>query len=478
MTTGLRPYPAYKDSGVEWLGEVPAHWGVRIFRRILRPFDGIKIGPFGSQLKLDQIVNQGYKVYGQANVIRNDFSYGKKFINDVKFKDLRACEILPGDLVLTMMGTSGRCAIVPEDSVQGIMDSHLLRVRLTESVEPSFVARLVDKAPYVKDQIQIAGKGSIMHGLNSAIIKNLTFALPPMPEQTAIVRYLDYVDRRVQRLTRAKRELVTLLKEQKQAIIHRAVTRGLDPDVPMKDSGIEWLGEVPEHWEVRRLKNVSRLIMGQSPASVDCSPERVGLPFLQGCAEFGAHNPQPIQFCRIPSKVATKGSILMSVRAPVGRFNIADQNYGIGRGLCAITPDEIRFSSVFARYGLLTMRHGLAITSTGSTYDAVSTSDVGGQPAILPPLNEQTTIVEYLDRTTTDIDIAIARANREIELLDEYRTRLIADVVTGKLDVREAAAALPEVDPLAAEDETDETGLDESLPETDNINRSRGTVAV
>ena len=125
MIDDPKPYPTYKDSGVEWLGEVPEHWEVCKLRRKLRTPDGIKIGPFGSQLKLEQMSPSGYKVYGQANVIARDFARGTKFVNQEKFDELSACEVLPGDLLVTMMGTSGRCTHVPEDTAMGIMDSHL-----------------------------------------------------------------------------------------------------------------------------------------------------------------------------------------------------------------------------------------------------------------------------------------------------------------------------------------------------------------
>ena len=151
----------------------------------------------------------------------------------------------------------------------------------------------------------------------------------------------------------------------------------------------------------------------------------------------------------------------MSVRAPVGRLNVADQDYGIGRGLCGIIPNGVTLLDDFAYYQLLVMEDALRLVSTGSTYEAVSTGDVGGQVVVTPPLAEQTAIVAYLDKLTSDIDAAIAHTRREIELLEEYRTRLIADVVTGKLDVREAAANLPDVNlddlqPLAEDGETDD----------------------
>ena len=215
-TGELKPYPKMKDSGVEWLGEVPTHWSITTLRRKLRPFDGIKIGPFGSQLKLEQMSESGYKVYGQANVISKDFTRGTKFVGQEKFDELSACEVLPGDLLVTMMGTSGRCAGVPNDAALGIMDSHLLRLRTDESISARFAALLIDESSYMKEQITVVGKGSIMHGLNSGMVKALFLVVPPLPEQTAIVRFLDHADRRIRRYIRAKQKLIALLEEQKQ----------------------------------------------------------------------------------------------------------------------------------------------------------------------------------------------------------------------------------------------------------------------
>ena len=179
------------------------------------------------------------------------------------------------------------------------------------------------------------------------------------------------------------------------------------------------------------MKQAVTLMMGQSPPGDECSEKPIGLPFLQGCAEFGERHPSPVQFCRVPQKVSPIGTILLSVRAPVGRLNIADQEYSIGRGLCALLPHKRVLQTAFARYHLEVLEHGLRLASTGSTYDAVSVGDVGNQPLLVPPLAEQAAI-----------DAAMARARREIELLSEYRTRLIADVVTGQVDVREVAGLL------------------------------------
>jgi len=210
----------------------------------------------------------------------------------------------------------------------------------------------------------------------------------------------------------------------------------LKPYPAYKDSGVEWLGKVPEHWVVRRLKNAARVIMGQSPSSNDCSVERIGLPFLQGCAEFGVEYPQPKQFCKAPSKVSPAGAILMSVRAPVGRLNTADQEYGIGRGLCAIVPHPGLYHSRFIRFGVIVCLEGLAVLSTGSTYDAVSVADVAGLRIPLPPLPEQALIVRFLDWTERRLRKAISLRQKRIKLLEEYKQTLINEAVTGKIDVR------------------------------------------
>ena len=208
-----------------------------------------------------------------------------------------------------------------------------------------------------------------------------------------------------------------------------------EPYPAYKDSGVEWLGDVPEHWEVRRLKHSATLIIGQSPPSDDCSDVPIGPPFLQGCAEFGTLHPKPIQFCRTLSKISPPGAILMSVRAPVGRLNIANQEYGIGRGLCAILPNNEVLHAGLAQYQLEVLGRGLNMVATGSTYEAVSVGDVGNHPSILPPLPEQAAIVRYLDHADRRIRRCIRAKQKLIKLLEEQKQAVIHRAVTGRIDV-------------------------------------------
>lgn len=210
-------------------------------------------------------------------------------------------------------------------------------------------------------------------------------------------------------------------------------SRRLQPYPDYKDSGFEGVGRIPSHWRVRRLKFVAQIESGQSPASDLVTEGSDDLPFLQGNAEFGSLYPSPRQTCDRAPKRAQLGDVLLSVRAPVGAINVADQAYGIGRGLCAIRPAS-DLDRRYCFYLLLTFRARLNGVATGSTYDAVTAADVGQLPALLPELTEQRAIAGFLDRETAKIDALIAKKERLIELLRGRRAALVTRAVTRGLN--------------------------------------------
>jgi len=470
VIANLKLYPKMKDSGVPWLREVPEHWEVGTLRRRLRPYDGIKIGPFGSQLKLDQMSASGFKVYGQANVIASDFTRGTKFVDQKKFNELSACAIRSGDLVVTMMGTSGRCARVPDTAAIGIMDSHLLRLRADCSVNSEFAAFILDQAPYVKEQILIAGKGSIMHGLNSSMVKNLVLALPPIQEQAAIMQFRNHADRRIRHYIRAKQKLIKLLEEQKQAIIQRAVTRGLDPNVRLKPSGVEWLGDVPEHWAVHRTKVLFRLRTEKSGVAH-------GHELLSIYTHIGVRPRKELE--QKGNKASTtddywvvkKGDIIANkLLAWMGAIGVSHYDgvtspaYDILMPITDLVPDYYHHLFRTKLYlkqfkqrsrGIMDMRLRLYFDQLGQI------------PIPVPPVKEQAAIINFYNDATADGDRIIDQTQQEISLLREYRSRLIADVVTGKLDVREAATKLPD-EPEELEPLDDAEALPEGEEDAEN----------
>ena len=265
---GRRFEPHLKYTRVEggWLEQIPAHWQLlRVRRRLLPGTEGVKIGPFGSSLRLEMMSESGFKVYGQENVIYNDFSLGQRFVDKVKFDELREYRLRSGDVLVTMAGTTGRCQCMPERVAKGIMDSHLLRLRFQpEKVDRKFIALTIDQSPYIRAQMITAGRGSTMHGLNSSILKDLVVALD---EQRAIAAFLDRETARIDELVKKMKRLIELLKEKRSALISRLVTKGLDPDAPMKGSRVQWLGDTPAHWRVKRLKySLKDVEQGWSPS--------------------------------------------------------------------------------------------------------------------------------------------------------------------------------------------------------------------
>jgi len=200
-----------------------------------------------------------------------------------------------------------------------------------------------------------------------------------------------------------------------------------------KASDADWLGEIPARWDSKRLKFVAQTVAGQSPPSAAVVDGMDGLPFLQGNAEFGLLNPTPHQVCNSAPKRAESGDILISVRAPVGAMNMADQQYGIGRGLCAIRPTP-ELNRSFGFYQIMATRRLLDGVATGSTYSAVTASDVGDLLTLLPSEDEQRAIAGFLDRETAKIDALVEKKERLIELLEEKRTALVTRAVTLGLD--------------------------------------------
>jgi type I restriction enzyme S subunit len=311
--------------------------------------------------------------------------------------------------------------------------------------------------------------------LVEARMKEIPFFLPAPLEQTAIVRYLDHADRKVRHAIRARQQLIKLLMEQKQAIIQRAVTRGLDPNVRLKPSGVPWLGDIPEHWETRRLKQVARMNPSKSEASLALTGDTL-VTFLP-MHRVGATGLIDSREKRCVSEVWNGFTYFRRSDVLVAKITPCFEN---GKGACLDSlPTEIGFGSTefivlralrkvlpqyLYRLTLLPdFRHLGADAMIGAAgQQRVPATFVGSFPIPVPPLSEQSAIVCYLNAATVNLDRAIDAAHREIDLLREYRTRLIADVVTGKLDVRDAAAHLPdepeEQQELLDKEPTDETG--------------------
>ena len=452
MPSCLQTYPAYKPSGVEWLGDVPAHWDKRKLRSVLtgnternRP-----------DLPLLSVVRE-------RGVVRRDVTSkdeNRNFIPDdlSNYKVVRA-----GQFAMNKMKAwQGSYGVSAHD---GIVSPAYFVFDLDSVTERYFHIAVRSKAyvPFfgqASDGVRIG-----QWDLSQARMREIPFFVPSIGEQAAIVRYLDCVVRRIRRYVAAKEKLIGLLEEEKQAVIHRAVTRGLDPNVPLKPSGVEWLGDVPAHWEVRRTKSFFRLRTEKSGVAhgreLLSIYTHIGVRPRKDLEEKGnkASSTDDYWIVKRGDLIANKllawmGAIGVShydgvtspaydILMPIGDL-VSDYYHHLFRTRLYLQQFKQRSR------GIMDMRLRLYFDQLGLI------------PIPVPPVDVQQAIVECLDKATADIDAAVARARRQIELLQEYRTRLIADVVTGKLDVREAAATLPD-----ATDDRDP--IDESRPLAENI---------
>ena len=434
MLADLKLYPVMKDSGVEWLGEVPEHWDVRKLRNILY-----------------SITKRNRPDLPLLSVVREE----GVIVRDISSKDENH-NFIPDDLTNYKVVLSGQFAMNKMKAWQGSygISQHdgivspayfIFNIRFVQS--NFFHAAIRSKAyvpffTHASDGVRIG-----QWDLSQARMREIVFCAPPISEQISIVRYLDYVEQRVWRLVRAKQKLIELLKEQKQAIIHRAVTRGLDPNVPLKDSGVKWLGEVPEHWEVRKLRNILYNITKRN---------RPDLPLLSVVREKGvivrdiSNKDENHNF--IPDDL-TNYKVVITGQFAMNKMKAWQGSYGISQHDGIVSPAYFIFNIRFVQSDFFhtAIRSKAYVPFFTHASDGVRIGQWDLSQArmreiafFVPPLSEQTAIVKYLDSATASIDATIARAHREIELLQEYRTRLIADVVTGKVDVRGVANSLPD----------------------------------
>jgi type I restriction enzyme S subunit len=463
MIADLTPYPEYKASELPWMGQVPSHW---------------EISPFSGVARLKSVVNQTHRellsVYLQRGVVK--FSdVDEKRTNSTSEDLSRYQAVDPGDFVLNnQQAWRGSVGV---SAFSGIVSPAYLVLSLTQRYLPQY-ANFLFRDQYMVSQYLICSKGvgTIQRNLYWPQLKRVGVPLPPPSEQATIVRFLDWANGRLERAIRAKRKVIALLQEQKQAIIHKAVTQGLDPNVPKRDSGIPWLREIPAHWEVRRLRFCinGKLNYGANEAAEFDNPD---WPRYLRITDFSADGTlKSDTFRSLPPHIAKDysvqdGDILFARSgATVGkaflvRKDTANACYA-GYLIRARPRPEIMLPDF-----LFAFTQSLAFTRwkdeifSKATIQNIGADKYSNLVIPIPEVTEQKSILARVSLETQPLSTAIDRYEREITLLREYRTRLVADVVTGKLDVREAALLLPEEAvgqvPEGAVDEAEEPELEE-----------------
>ena len=468
MIASLQPYPEYKESEQAWLGRVPRHWPVLPNRAL---FAEVKDRDHPDEEMLSVTITKG--------IIRQKALLTDSSKKDSSRQDKSAYKLVqPRDLAYNKM-RAWQGAIGASD-FRGIISPAYVVMRLREERNlPRYFHHLYRTPHFAKEAERCSyGITSDMWSLRPEHFKMMYTPQPPPEEQAAIVRFLNYANGRLERAIRAKRKVIALLNEQKQAIIHRAVTRGLDPNVPLKPSGIPWLGDIPQHWNPTKLYRITDQARPIMYGIVLPGPDVDNGVFIVkgGNCETGRLRPEFLSRTtfEIESRYARsrlRGSdIVYSIRGSIGSAQIVpDELAGAN-----LTQDAARIApgpGIHSQWLLFAVRsrsffNKLEAGAVGATIRGINIRDLKRAELVIPPIEEQIRIAEFLDRETRQVDVAITQLDREIALLREYRTRLVADVVTGKLDVREVALQLPEE---AAELEPAPDTEDLSEPEPEEV---------
>lgn len=403
-----KAYPKYKDSGVEWIGEIPSGWELTRIKYVSKCLDGARI-PLNASERGEMSGNVPY--WGANKVVDhiNDYLFNEELVllgeDGAPFFDKNK------DVAFNVSGK-----IWPNNHV------HVLRP-LMEKVEPRFLKHSLNCADFY-----LYISGSTRDKLNQSDMNEIFIRAPKLIEQKQIANFLDYETAKIDSLIEKQQRLIELLTEKRQAVISHAVTKGLNPDAPMKDSGVEWLGEVPEHWDVSSLRWFIDIASGKGLSSEELNKEKSEshpIPAVGGNGVMGFTN-----------KVNTKDKALAigRVGALCGNVHLIDYN-------AWITDNALKISRWrgFSQEYLAKLLEAANLNELASktAQPLITGEQVKSLIIVIPPLSEQKEIASFIDKMHVQFNLLTQKAQQAIQLMQERRTALISAAVTGKIDVRD-----------------------------------------
>ena len=455
----LPRYPEYKDSGIAWIGEVPSHWTRRMLLDTARSGRNAFVdGPFGSDLKSEEYADDGVPLIQLNNVAigKHDLT-NLKFIPEKKADELARHNAMPGDIVIAKMAAPvARAAIVRSDFEKFVIVADCVKLSVDAAQWNANFLQYWINSSGVNAVAETLSAGITRLRINLGSLKKLPVFHTLLPEQTAIATFLDRETGKIDALIAEQEKLLALLAEKRQATISHAVTKGLNPDAPMKDSGVAWLGEVPEYWNVLRVKNlVASMEQGWSPQCEGFpvqSEDEWGV-LKVGCVNGGVFRPDenktlPPELAPLPELGLACGDLLISranTRDLVGsaavalsdypRLMLCDKLYRLRLYTDVCAPPFLAFY-----LGTPGVRGQIELAATGASRSMlnIAQSTILELNIAVPPAGEQAAITAVLDIETAKLDALRNESERSIALLKERRSALIAAAVTGQIDVRES----------------------------------------
>lgn len=441
-------YPEYKDSGIEWLGEVPVGWEIKRLKHIAK----VNLSNVDKKTKDGE---EPVKLCNYVDVYNNDY-----ITSDFSFMEATAStnqiskfSLMKGDVIITKDSESwddiAVPAYVPADINGVICGYHLAYIKPFSEINGEYLFRSFS-SPQINYQFRVEANGITRYGIGKYDVDNSIFPIPPHSEQKAIVTFLDRETSKIDSLIEKKERLIELLEEKRTALISHAVTKGLDPDAPMKDSRIEWLGKIPEGWEVKKLKYVTKKINDGTHFTPNYIDD--GIPFLRvtdiqsdlidlenvNYISKNEHN-ELIKRCN-----PEKGDLLLSKNGTIGITKVVDWDFpfSIFVSICLIKFKKKIIDPNFFSYFFNSnvVNEQIYRSSKKTSVTNLHIDKIRELFTIVPPLETQVLIIKHLDKKSHNLDSLISNIKTQIGHLKEYRTSLITSAVTGKIDVREEVA--------------------------------------
>jgi type I restriction enzyme S subunit len=423
-------YPKYKESGTEWIGAVPAHWEVK------------RIGYYFNERR-EKVSDKAFPALSvtKHGIVPQLDTAAKSDDGDNRKK------VLKGDFVIN--SRSDRKGSAGASQLDGSVSLICTVMRPQEQVHTPFVHHLLRSQPF-QEEFYRNGKGIVadLWSTNYSEMRNILLGMPPLPEQTAISAFLDRETAKIDALVAEQQRLMELLKEKRQAVISHAVTKGVNPKAPMKPSGIEWLGDVPAHWEVNHLRRLVKKGTTITYGIVQAGPDiEGGIPYIRTSDMSGDSLPEDGYLRTAPeidasysrSKVEPN-DLVVAIRASLGKGLLVPgflNGANLTQGTARISPGEKLVPQfLFWSFNSDYCQKSIRIVAKGTTFLEITLDALRRIPLAVPPVAEQDAIVSFLDEEISKLDTLTTEAQRAIDLLQERRTALISAAVTGQIDVR------------------------------------------
>lgn len=440
----MKTYEKYKDSGIEWIGEIPEHWEVKKIKHKC----SVKARVGWKGLNSSEFLTEGFSYLVTGTDFKNDAVDWENcyHIDEDRYNEDTYIQLQSEDLLITKDGTIGKLAVVTNLDKPACLNSGIFVVRSTKDDFSTRYLLWVLKSSIFADFNGLTAYGSTIQHLYQNVFVEFAFASPPTITQISIADYLGQKTAEIDRIIANKQKMIALYEQEKQVVINQAVTKGLDPDVKLKDSGVEWLGEIPEHWEQKNLKYLARVQTGGTPKIQNAKMDYFAEGNINWYTPSDFYNDGVLEDSKrkINDFAVEDGEVeifsedsvfLVSIGATLGKVGLSKTKASANQQINVIIFDKSQVNPFYGYYFLVSNKEMIKLEADYTTLPILNQTKTKSLTIAYPDLKEQDKIVQYIDNECGRINTILGKFNKQIDLLQEYRTTLISDVVTGKIKV-------------------------------------------